>query len=121
MITVRAKGRLLRSRDALTLSAFVLLLSATYLARNANGLRLPVRVLRLEELIDAESPVRPQLPCGNEPGPSYPALTDSAAVKSWTKSGLGDNWKPPACTGWTEVGFTTLVTVAARFPHTSGA
>jgi hypothetical protein len=28
---------------------------------------------------------------------------------------------PPACTGWTEVGFTTLVTIAARFRHTSEA
>jgi hypothetical protein len=42
-------------------------------------------------------------------------------VKSWSKSDLGRDWKPPVCTGWTEVGFTTLVTIAARFPHTSEA
>ncbi len=42
-------------------------------------------------------------------------------MKSWSKSGLGPDWKPPACTGWAEVGFTTLVTIAARSPHTSEA
>jgi len=31
---------------------------------------------------------------------------------------MGSDWKPPACTGWAETGFTTLVTIAARFPHT---
>ena len=51
MITVRAKGRLLRSRDALALLAFLLLSSAAYVARNANGLQLPTRVLRLEHLL----------------------------------------------------------------------
>jgi len=34
---------------------------------------------------------------------------------------LGPDWKPPACTGWAETGFTTLVTIAARFPHSSEA
>ena len=63
----------------------------------------------------------PQPPCGQEPAPLYPALDEPAVVKSWSRSDLGPNWKPPACTGWTEVGFTTLVTTAARFPHTSGA
>jgi len=61
----------------------------------------------------------PQPPCGTDPIPSYPGLNDSANVKSWSKSDFGRDWKPPACTGWAEVGFTTLVTIAARFPHTS--
>jgi uncharacterized protein DUF6675 len=90
------------------------------MARDANGVQLPIRTLQLGKLTDAESPLGPQLPCGKQPVPSYPALTDSAVVKSWSKSELGDNWKPPGCTGWTEVGFTTLVTVAARFSHPSG-
>jgi len=34
---------------------------------------------------------------------------------------LGRDWRPPACTGWVAVGFTTLVTTVARFRHTSGA
>lgn len=60
----------------------------------------------------------PQAPCGQEPGPPYPGLNDSAIVKSWNKSELGRDWRPPACTGWTALGFTTLVTIAARFPST---
>ena len=61
----------------------------------------------------------PQPPCGADPIPPYPGLNDLAIVKSWFKSDFGSDWKPPACTGWAEVGFTTLVTIAARFPHTS--
>ena len=63
----------------------------------------------------------PQPPCGKEPVPPYPGLDDSAIVKSWSKSEFGRDWKPPACTGWAEVGFTTLVTITARFPYTSKA
>jgi len=63
----------------------------------------------------------PQPPCGREPVPPYPGLDDSASVKSWTKSDVGSEWKPPACTGWSAMGSTTLVTVLARFRHTSGA
>jgi len=63
----------------------------------------------------------PQPPCGKEPAPPYPALGDSAIVKSWSKSDFGRDWKPPSCTGWVTVGFTTLVTTVARFRHTSEA
>ena len=66
------------------------------------------------------SQLGPQPPCGNEPVPPNPGLDGSAIVKSWSKSEFGRDWKPPACTGWVEVGFTTLVTTAARFRHTSG-
>ncbi len=62
-----------------------------------------------------------QPPCGREPVPIYPSLNDSAAVKSWSKSEVGSDWRPPACTGWTATGFTTLVTTVARFRHTSEA
>ncbi len=34
---------------------------------------------------------------------------------------MGRDWKPPLCTGWMAVGFTTLVTTVARFRHTSEA
>jgi hypothetical protein len=44
-----------------------------------------------------------------------------AIVKSWGKFALGSDWKPPACTGWAGAGFTTLVTIASRFPHPSEA
>jgi hypothetical protein len=63
----------------------------------------------------------PQPPCGNEPIPPYPGLDDSPNVKSWSKSDVGPDWRPPACTGWSAVGFTTLVTTVARFRHTSEA
>jgi hypothetical protein len=63
----------------------------------------------------------PQPPCGKEPVPPYPRLDDSAIVKSWSKSDFGSEWRPPACTGWADVGFTELVTTVARFRHTSDA
>jgi hypothetical protein len=63
----------------------------------------------------------PQPPCGNEPNPSYPALNDPPEVKSWSQHDLGLTWKSPACTGWTEQGFTTLVTTSARFPYSAEA
>jgi hypothetical protein len=63
----------------------------------------------------------PQPPCGKEPVPPYPGLGDSATVKSWSKSDFVRDWKPPACTGWTAVGFTTLITTVARFRYTSEA
>jgi hypothetical protein len=65
--------------------------------------------------------IGPQSACGNDPVPPYPGLGDSAVVKSWSKSDLGHDWRPPACTGWAAVGFTTLVTTVARFRHTSEA
>jgi hypothetical protein len=63
----------------------------------------------------------PQPPCGKEPIPPYPGLDDSAVVKLWSKSNFGTDWRPPACTGWSAVGFTTLITTVARFRHTSEA
>ena len=63
----------------------------------------------------------PQPPCGKEPVPPYPGADDPAILKSWKKSELGRDWKPPACTGWTALGFTTLVTTAARFRYTAEA
>ncbi len=72
-------------------------------------------------LVETEAQTGPLLPCGNEPIPDYPAVNEQAVVKSWSKTDLGRDWKPPVCTGWTEVGFTTLVTIAARFPYTSEA
>jgi hypothetical protein len=63
----------------------------------------------------------PQPPCGKEPVPPYPGLDDSAIVKSWSQSEVGRDWRPPACTGWAAVGFTTLVTIVARFRHSSEA
>jgi hypothetical protein len=63
----------------------------------------------------------PQAPCGTEPVPAYASLNDPPNVKAWGKTELGRDWKPPACTGWTAVGFTALVTTAARFRHPEDA
>jgi hypothetical protein len=57
----------------------------------------------------------PQPPCGREPVPPYPGPNDSAIVKLWSKPDFGRDWTPPPCTGWSAVGFTTLVTTVARF------
>jgi hypothetical protein len=75
--------------------------------------------LRARPLIDVEPQTGPLPPCGGEPIPAYPGVNEQAVVKSWSKSDFGRNWTPPACTGWAEVGFTTLVTIGARFPNTS--
>lgn len=65
--------------------------------------------------------VGPQPPCGKESAPPYRGLNDPAIVKPWSTSDFDGDWKPPACTGWTAPGFTTLVSTAGRFRHTSGA
>ena len=62
----------------------------------------------------------PRPPCGVEPVPPIPKLADSPAVKVWSPAELGDHWRPPACTGWTGEGFSTLVTTAARLRHSGG-
>jgi len=62
----------------------------------------------------------PQPPCGQDSIPAYPGLGDSPVVKSWNKSDFGQDWKPPNCTRWSEDGFTTLITISARFQPLSG-
>jgi hypothetical protein len=57
----------------------------------------------------------PQPPCEKEAIPAYPALDAPAFVKSWKKTDFANDWVPPQCTGWTASGFTTLITIAARF------
>ena len=63
----------------------------------------------------------PQPPCGMEPVPHYPGLDNSPTVRFWSESDFGRDWKPPACTGWAEAGFSTLVTTVARFRCTANA
>jgi len=63
----------------------------------------------------------PLPPCGEAPVPPYPFLDNPPIVESWSESDLGRDWKPPACTGWVQVGFSTLVTTTARFRYAGGA
>jgi hypothetical protein len=121
MIIVRTKNELPRFRDALTLSVLILVLPAVYSAQEADRFQDSLPPLQAGRLIDVEPQLGPQPPCGKEPIPPYVGLDDLAIVKSWSKSDFSRDWKPPACTSWAEVGFTTLVTIAARFPHTSEA
>ena len=62
----------------------------------------------------------PQPPCGGDSFPPYPGPDDSPIVKFWSESAFGRDWRPPACTGWAEVGFSTLITTVARFRYSAG-
>jgi len=62
----------------------------------------------------------PQPPCGCAAIPPYPDLKMSPVVRVWDSADLGQDWTPPACTGWTYSDFTTVVVTVARFRHTSG-
>jgi hypothetical protein len=115
------KNELPRFRDGLTVSALLLVLPAIYPAQNADRFGLSPSALQVVRLSDVGPPLGPQPPCGEEAIPHYPGLDDLAIVKSWSRSDLGRDWKPPACTGWAEVGFTTLVTIAARFRYAADA
>jgi Family of unknown function (DUF6675) len=62
----------------------------------------------------------PQPPCGKEAVPSYPEVDRPPVVKFWSESEFGRDWWPPGCTGWTETGFSTLITATARFRYSGG-
>ncbi len=110
-----------RFRDTLAVSALILVLPAVYRVHEAHRFQASPLSLGSPRSLDVEPKLGPQPPCGKEPIPPYPGLNESAVVKSWSESDLGRNWRPPACIGWTEVGFTTLVTTVARFRYTSEA
>src|SRR5271165_6819740 len=114
MVVMRTKNCLSWFRDALTFSALLLVLPLVCPVQEVDRFRLSPPALQ-------EAQLGPQPPCGKEPIPAYPSLDDLATVKSWSKSDFGRDWIPPACTGWAAVGFTTLVTTAARFRLTSEA
>lgn len=62
----------------------------------------------------------PNPPCGSPTFPPYPDLENSPAVRAWDRAESGRDWTPPACTGWTDRGFTTMVVTVARFRFASG-
>jgi hypothetical protein len=112
---------LVRLRDALTVTALVLALPTMYPDHKTERFQISASVPISARVVDAKPELGPQPPCGQDPIPPYPRLDDSATVKSWSQSEFGRDWRPPACTGWSAVGFTTLVTAVARFRHASGA
>ena len=91
------------------------------LVQQADPFQLHPPSLQAAGIIGAAPQLGPQPPCGPEPNPPYPSLDASPIAKSWSAPDFGRDWRPPACTGWTEVGFTTLVTTVARFRCASEA
>lgn len=104
-----------RTSDCRSRFQNALTLSVLFLALAPSG---PARQVARD---GADPQLGPQPPCGSDVIPPYPGLAESATVKSWSNSASGRDWKPPACTGWNERGFTTLVTIAARFHEASPA
>lgn len=92
---------------------------------SAGALWSPGRCLRLVVVIccaascRAASDLRP--PCGQDAEPSYSEVGQPPAVRSWPAREAGSDWKPPACTGWTDTGFSSLIATAARFRASGGA
>jgi hypothetical protein len=56
-----------------------------------------------------------------EPDPPDASVDNPPIVRFWGDSGLARDWKPPACTGWSASGFSTLTTTSARFRYTGAA
>jgi hypothetical protein len=121
MVIMRSKNCQSRFRSTLAFSALLVVLPAVFPVQEADRLQIFHPALQAALVVSAEPRLGPQPPCGKEPIPPYPGLDDSAIVKSWSETDFGHDWKPPACTGWAAVGFTTLVTTVARFRHTSQA
>jgi len=70
--------------------------------------------------VSSRADTGPQPPCGSTTFPPYPEPENSPAVRIWGRAESGRDWTPPACTGWTDSGFTTLVVTVARFRHAFG-
>ena len=89
-------------------------------AASPNWSRLLVFPALVAGLASGYAQPGPHPPCGEKPVPAYQDLDRPPAVKFWSESETGNNWRPPGCTGWTETGFSTLVSVAARFRNAGG-
>jgi len=105
---------------ALALAALIVfLLPAPYAPR----IPVPPADRRNTRIPDVDAATGPQPPCNQDPTPPYPPLDQPAIVKSWsgTDPGLRRDWTPPVCTGWFAIGFSTMVTIGARFRYAAGA
>ncbi len=99
------------------LLVLLVVLSGSCAAQELNGIHFSPPMLQAARSLEITSQFGPQPPCAREPIPPYPTLGDAAVIKAWSRSVLGRKWEPPACTRWSEMGFTTLVTIAARFQY----
>src|ERR1700730_5393090 len=93
----------------------------TRISPHVRLLLLSILLFQIHVYAQSNAQSGPQPPCGKDPFPPYPALDQPATVKSWSKTDFGGDWKPPECTGWTAEGYTTLVTIVARFRNNSGS
>jgi hypothetical protein len=118
---VQTKTRLPLFRNVLARSMPLLLLLATDSSQGADRFVQSGTAFQTAGAAGSEIHAGPQPPCGNDPVPPYPSLEEPATVKSWSESELGRDWIPPACTGWSAHGFSTLVTTVARFAYSAGA
>jgi hypothetical protein len=71
-------------------------------------------------LVLAVSESGPQPPCEREPFPAYSGVDQKPATVFRERDDPGHDWAPPACTGWTTRGYSTLVATAGRFRAASG-
>lgn len=63
----------------------------------------------------------PTPPCDTPAAPDYAALDLEPNVTVWSTPALGGAWTAPACIGWRDSGFQTLVAAAGRFTRAGGA
>jgi hypothetical protein len=119
MAIMQTKYCAFRFLAVLTFSALLLILPMLGSSQEIDRVHPPPVASRPAPIAGVEPSIGPQLPCGREPVPPYPALDDSAIVMSWKESELGRDWEPPACTGWAAAGFSTLVTTTARIRHST--
>jgi len=56
----------------------------------------------------------PRIPCDSEAFPAYSELNEQPITRYWNGGNLGRDWTPPACTGWTTKGFSTLLATSGR-------
>jgi hypothetical protein len=57
----------------------------------------------------------PLPPCGTTPVPPFPGIADPPNVRIWHSQDLKPDWRPPVCTGWSDLAFDQLVGLAGRF------
>jgi len=117
---VKMRARNFRIRSVLI---FLVILAVTSAVCAARVHRTPTSQSLVPAALSSssESNPGPELPCGKDPIPPFPALDDSPVIRSWNEAEFGRDWIPPICTGWTTLGFTSLVTTAARFRYTNEA
>jgi hypothetical protein len=120
LVMARTKNWRSRFRERLALTVLLLVLPAPGPAQEADRISLSAPA-RYAPHTDVDLRPGPQPPCGKEPIPPYPGLDDAATVMSWSEREFGRDWRPPVCTGWSTVGFTTLITIVARFRHAAQA